>query len=234
MAETLKIFLSIGRTYTASQREFRVELEALLSRNQCEQITLDSSSRTSLQPLEEAREKIRASNAIIVVAFERLYYEKVVEFRGADIEKIRTSQALPTPWNSIEAALGYGYGLPLLMILEDGLHQEAIVKDRHEYAAQTITITPEALRDPNFLGPFEDFLSRVRRKKMAKPLLEKEQPLDPDAITLRRLLDLPVSSWAAILSFVCALVVGAFLFGAYAEKHFNKGSVATTSDSQTR
>lgn len=215
MTQKLNVFLSIGRAYNAAQQEFRTELEAALERLDCQEITLDPKQRTSLQPLAEAREKIRASDAIIVVAFRRLHFESVVEFPDSELAKERKNQSLPTPWNSIEAAMGYGYGLPMLMIIEEGLHQEAIVKDRHEFAAQVVPITKDVLRSPEFLSPFEDFFRRVREEKAAgvAPVASNTSVLDPSQITLRRLLDLPIGVWVSIGAVLIALLAATFALG---------------------
>jgi len=67
-------------------------------------------------------------------------------------------------WNQIEAGIAFGLNRPLLVFVEEGLKQEAMLKDRLEFKAIVKPVDPELLREEEFKGVFADFI-RISRKR---------------------------------------------------------------------
>ena len=65
----------------------------------------------------------------VVIALERTYFAEGIDKRGGGEtrERILKDVRLPTTWNHIEAALSYAQGLPLLVIVEEGLKEEGLL-----------------------------------------------------------------------------------------------------------
>ena len=53
--------------------------------------------------------------------------------------------------------MAYGLKLPLLVIVENGLHQEAMLKDRLEFRALVTDLDPALFSTDEFKGLFADF-----------------------------------------------------------------------------
>jgi hypothetical protein len=68
-------------------------------------------------------------------------------------------------WNQLEAAMAFGLRLPLLVIIEKGLTQEAMLKDRLEYRALVTKFERSFLKSEEFKGIFADW----KRKAQARP-----------------------------------------------------------------
>jgi hypothetical protein len=59
-----------------------------------------------------------------VLAFTRFLVGAAVEKPGSPHENAIANVRYPTIWNQMEAAMGFGLHLPLLVIIEEGLFQD--------------------------------------------------------------------------------------------------------------
>lgn len=64
----------------------------------------------------------------VVIALERMYFASVMEKRVGSKEASLAEIKLPTPWNQIEAAMGYSRNHTLLVIVESGLKSEDLLE----------------------------------------------------------------------------------------------------------
>jgi hypothetical protein len=141
----MKVFLSVGSTYNELQEEFIKAFEVFLSQNGCERLTVGRGHYTSKQPVVEARNLMQTADGVVVIAFTRQIIEKAINEPGGLKENFINNRKLPTIWNQLEAAMAFGLGLPLLLIIEDGLYQEAMLNDYFGQIAPLISDESEPL-----------------------------------------------------------------------------------------
>ena len=153
----MKVFLSIGSTFTKQQEEFVCAFEAFLVQNGCERLTVGRGMYYAKQPVVSARELMHSADGVVVIAFTRYIVKQAIEKPGGkDATEIK-DRIYPTVWNQLEAAMAFGLSLPLLVIIENGLHQEAMLKDRLEYRALTTDLDPSFFSSQEFRGIFADW-----------------------------------------------------------------------------
>jgi len=211
----VKVFLSVGSTYSEDQERFVVEFEKFLSQNGCERLTVGRGSYGAKQPILQTRELMETAEAVVVLAFTRFVVNKGVEKPGSKDQQEITNTRYPTIWNQLEASMAFGLKLPLLVILEEGLHQEAMLKDRLEFRAWTTALDPRFFRSDEFRGAFADF-KRIAVERAADK--HHARKTSPDSLTIGELFrDLhPDQLWkvgGALAGLASALAVGAFWLG---------------------
>jgi hypothetical protein len=155
----MKVFLSVGATYSDSQESFVKAFEAFLIQNECKRLTVGRGHYDPRQPIEQARELIEASDAVVVIAFTRTLVQSALDKPGSKAEKEIKDVRYPTVWNQLEAALAFGMKRPLLVIVEEGLQQEAMLKDRNEFRAVITILDANLFETDEFKGIFDGFKS---------------------------------------------------------------------------
>jgi hypothetical protein len=174
---TMKVFLSVGATYSEQQERFVSAFELFLSQNSCERLTVGRGTFTARQPILQARDLMETVDAIVVLAFTRTEVKLSVEKPGSPEATEIKNVKYPTIWNQLEAAMAFGLKIPLLVVVERGLHQEAMLKDRLEFRALTTPLDPEFFSTAEFKGVFADFKrivndrAKVTENKRAKTAL---------------------------------------------------------------
>ena len=93
-------------------------------------------------PLKTVTELMDKCVGCLVIALERSYFPSGMEKRGGPKESPLSNVKLPTPWNQIEAAMAYSRGLPLMVVVEDGLRGEGLLERGYDWYVQSVT--PEA------------------------------------------------------------------------------------------
>jgi hypothetical protein len=186
----MKVFLSVGATYSEEQEKFVLAFEEFLIRNKCERLTVGRGSYTAKQPILQTRDLMQNADAVVVIAFTRILVVNAVDKPGSKGQKEITNARYPTVWNQIEASMAFGLKLPLLVILEDGLYQEAMLKDRLEFRVQPTPLDAGFFGTEEFKGVFEDF------KQIAERRTAEKKPVDDIQVGL-----------------ASALVAGAFWLG---------------------
>lgn len=170
----LRVFLSVGAQYTNRQKDFVDQLRLFIDAKGIERLEVSSDSPRAKQPLLEIREFIGSCDAVVVLAFTRYVIYSGVEKPDADRSSKHkelpiTGERHPTVWNQIEAGIAYGLGKPILLIMEEGMKQEAMLKkDRLEFQTISCAIEGSFLRTEAFTGIFSDFVSIVRKRSWWK------------------------------------------------------------------
>lgn len=166
-SQKLRVFLSVGSTYTDDQELFVNTLERLLEEQGCERLVVGRDSPASRQPILQIRDLMRKADAVLVVAFTRYVIKKAIEKPGAkdprDTTELRRLR-YPTVWNQIEAGIAFGLKRPLLVFVEEGIKQQAMLKDRLEFRAIVKPLRTEVLRGEEFPKILADFISIARRR----------------------------------------------------------------------
>jgi len=145
----------------------------------------------------------------VVIALERSYFPNGVERRGGPKETPLADIKLPTPFNQIEAAMSYSRGLPLMVIVEQGLKMEGLLERGYDWYVQIVKPDPAALTTLEFNGILSDWKAKLTQRST------KPTPKNPGELTLGELFSSmkPSQLWS-LLGAIAALVAGAFALGA--------------------
>lgn len=164
----LRVFLSVGATYTRDQEDYVNAFERLMSANNLKRLVVGRDSPPSRQPILAVKDLMRKADAVVVLAFTRHIIRSGTEKPGANRPPHKqdtiTNERHPTVWNQIEAGIAFGLGTPILLIVEDGMKQEAMLKDRLEFRVITAPLDPTFFDTPQFRSQFADF-TKIARKR---------------------------------------------------------------------
>ena len=210
----MKVFLSVGATFSDTQKRFVSAFETFLSQNGCERLTVGRGNYGAQQPILRAREFMEVADAVVVLAFTRLEVKRAIDKPDSAEQREIKNIRYPTIWNQLEAAMAFGLKLPLLVIVEEGLHQEAMLKDRLEFRALTTPVDPGFFSTDEFKGLFADF----KRIAVERAQGSDRKRAQTASLTVAELLrDLrPDQVWkvgAAVLGLLSAVAVGAYWIG---------------------
>lgn len=197
----MKIFLSVGATYNEQQEAFVRAFETFLGQNGCERLAVGRGSYFSSQPVNSAKELMQEADAVVVIAFTRQLIQSALDKPNSEQEKELVNEKYPTIWNQMEAAMAFGLDLPLLMIIESGLKQEAMMKDRLEYRALITDLNPEFFNTEEFKGTFLHWKSKIEGS-------QKSKNIDIKSLTVGMLLKVltPSQLWKVSASLISVLV----------------------------
>jgi hypothetical protein len=165
---SIKIFLSVGRTYTPQQEIFVSTLESFLTSQGFIPQTVGRTYFSSQQPLKAVMELMDECAGTIILAFERTQIIQAFEKRGSKDERQIADLKLPTVWNQIEATIAYSKGHPLLVIVENGLKAEGLLEQGYDWYVQSVPLSQDALSGREFQGMFSDWKRRVEQNDAAK------------------------------------------------------------------
>lgn len=212
----MKIFLSVGATYLPEQETFVRAFEEFLSQNGCQRLTVGRGNYGAKQPILQIRELMDSADAVVVLAFTRIVVTRATEKPGSlDKKEIKKATNYPTIWNQLESAMAFGLRRPLMVIIEKGLHQEAMLKDRLEFKVWDTPLNPGFFQEEEFKSAFANF-KQIALERAAG--IRSNQNTDVGAWTIGQLCRelRPDQAWkmaAALLGLMAALVTGAFWVG---------------------
>lgn len=206
----MKVFLSVGTTDNEEQEKMIVAIEERLRAEGIEPYTVGRSSFSSHAPLKAISKLMKECSGTIVIAMERMYFPNGVEKQGTKSEKHLNNVKLPTPWNQIEAAMGYSYNHPLMVMVEDGLRNDGLLEYGHDWYIQSIP-TPYNV---NYLNSqeFNQVLKSWKKELIIKSN-EKVQ-VKPSELTIQDIVYSmkPSHLWSTLVA-ISALISGAFILG---------------------
>lgn len=157
----MKIFFSVGSHSTAQQADFTTALERFLVQEGLVPQTPGRNYATNRQPLKAIEQCMRSCSGAVVLAFERFHLVEAIERRGGRGARTIHGQNMPTVWNQIEGAMAYTKGLPLLVLAEQGLREDALLENKYDWNVQWIDLDPALLASSNFRGVFNDWKSQL-------------------------------------------------------------------------
>jgi hypothetical protein len=164
----LRVFLSVGATFTKDQEVYVNSFERVMNESNMKRLVVGRDKPPARQPVLEVKDLMRKADAVVVLAFTRYVIESGTEKPGANRAKHKqvaiTDERHPTVWNQIEAGIAFGLGTPLLVILEEGMKQEAMLKDRLEFRAITAPLDPDFFDTAEFRSQFAEFARIARRR----------------------------------------------------------------------
>jgi hypothetical protein len=188
-----KIFLSVGRTFTQEQEEFVSTLEEFLQGQGVTPQTVGRTYFSSQQPLKAVMELMQDCCGSIILALERTQIVNAVEKRGSKDERSFADIKLPTVWNQIEAAMAYGQGHPLLVIMEDSIKEEGLLERGYDWYVKRVALSREALYDREFMGVFGDWKRRVEEFGKLKETASRPVSIQPASTPIQQAATIPDS-----------------------------------------
>lgn len=212
------IFVSVGGTANPRQETFVCAVEARLRSEGLIPCTVGRNTFSADAPLKGVVDLMHRCSGVVIIALERTYFPTGVERRGGNEETALSETKIATPWNQIEAAMAYMRGLPVLVLVEDGVRAEGLLAQSNEWYVQKVAVDAAALSTPLFNGVLASW-----KQKIATATVTGGRSVDPEKLTVAQLLGLlkpahlraSIATLAAVIG--AAFAVGAQLFERPAE-----------------
>ncbi len=161
----LNVFMSVGGTISDKQELFVRAVEDRLRSEGLVPHTVGRNAFSSDSPLKTVTNLMDKCMGCLVIALERSYFPSGMDKRGGPKESPLTNVKLPTPWNQIEAAMAYSRGLPLMVVVEDGLRGEGLLERGYDWYVQSVTPEAQSLHSNEFNG----VLASWKQKMLSTP-----------------------------------------------------------------
>lgn len=206
----MNIFVSVGTVSNRTQELLVEAIEKRLKSEGLNPLTLGRNYFSSDAPLKAITDLMNKCHGTVVIALERTYFPSGIERRGGNKEVAITNTMITTPWNHIEAALSYSQGLPLLVIVANGVRTEGLLEPGHDWFVQRIDPKANALQSPEFNGVLADWKLKLSNVKKITPT-----PYELEKMSLGEIIFAlkPKVLWG-ILGGAITIIVGSFTLGA--------------------
>jgi hypothetical protein len=207
----MNVFVSVGSTSSPLQEEFVRAIEDRLRAEGLVPQTVGRNVFSADSPFTAVTKLMETCQGVVVIALERLYIETGSEKRGSTSQIALGEVKIATPWNHIEATMGYGRKLPLLVLVEEGVRADGLLEKGLDWYVQTVALNRESLNTSTFNG----VLASWKQKLAAIPPKSVQATAPPGEMTVSQLLGAlkPAQLWSTLGAFVAALA-GAFALGA--------------------
>jgi hypothetical protein len=207
----MNIFVSVGSTSSSLQEEFVRAIEDRLRAEGLVPQTVGRNVFSADSPFTAVTKLMDTCRGVVVIALERLHIETGSEKRGGTSQIALGDVKLATPWNQIEATMGYVRKLPLLVLVEEGLRADGLLEKGLDWYVQTVALNRNSLNTSTFNG----VLASWKQKLDATPSDSVQVIPQPSEMTVAQLLGSmkPAQLWSILGALVAALA-GAFALGA--------------------
>ncbi len=166
----LSVFVSRPTSLTATQNAFCSSLIALMQERGFVPRTVGVSDFGNKVPLSIVRKVMAECAGAVILGFVQFSVESGVRKPGTRDERRVVGIDLPTPWNHLEAGMAFSAGLPLFVVRESSVAAEGIFDAQiGDYFVHHGELTPEWLRSPAFLQPFEEWTAEVKACAQRRP-----------------------------------------------------------------
>ncbi|MBK5923864.1 hypothetical protein CCR90_08740 [Rhodovulum sulfidophilum] len=207
------VFLSVGGTANDAQEEF---VQAVETRLRAEGLVPNTVGRNTFSvdaPLKTVEYLMDRCVGTVVLALERTHFPTGTERRGGEKEKVLSNTMLATPWNQIEAAMAYSRGLPLLVIVEEGVKHEGLLEPGYDWYVQTVPLNKDYLNSTEFNGVLASWKTKVSDTKPNGNRSKEEKSIEKMSVAQLIGSLKPAQLWSAVLA-LCAVIGVAFSLGA--------------------
>ena len=205
----LNVFVSVGGTSTDQQEAFVRAVEDRLRSEGLIPHTVGRNTFSADAPLKTVTQLLDNCSGAVVIALEREYFPNGVEKRSGPNETPLVDIKLPTPWNQIEAAMSYSRGLPLMVIVEQGIRAEGLLERGYDWYVQMVKPDPAALTTSEFNGVLSDWKAKLTQRSP-----KSTTPKNPAELTVGELFaSMKPSQLWSLIGAIAALIAGAFAFG---------------------
>lgn len=136
MKDKILVFLSRPNPFVDSQQSFLEKLHKKLNQYDLKTVTLQADNYDLTDSLNYLKGIIKQCYGIVIVGFKQIFIEKGMKKKGGrdnpnyycPHEIDVSGQALTSPFCHIEGTIGLLNDLPLLIINEEGVREEGIIK----------------------------------------------------------------------------------------------------------
>lgn len=207
----MNVFVSVGSTSSPEQEEFVRSVEERLRAEGLVPQTVGRNVFTADSPFNAVTKLMDSCSGVVVIALERLYIESGTEKRGGPAATPIARMKIATPWNQIEATMGYTRKLPLLVLVEEGVRADGLLEKGLDWYVQTVTLDRASLNTSTFNGVLASW-----KQKMSAPVAPK--PTSPTVpvgeMTVIQLLgSLKPDQLKVVIGTAVAALAGAFALG---------------------
>lgn len=211
--EQKKVFISVGGSATSQQEDFIKMIEDRLRSENLVPSTVGRNNFSADSPLKAVKELMNECSGILVIALERTYFEKGIEKRGGANEKNLSETRYATPWNQIESGMAYVKGLPILVLLENGVKAEGLLEKGYDWYVMTLKPDQQSLGTPEFNGVLSSWKNKVQQYGVNKPK-GNSSTIVTSELTIGQLIYnmKPAQLWG-VLAALIALMVSIFIIG---------------------
>jgi hypothetical protein len=207
----MNVFVSVGSTSSPGQEDFVRAVEERLRAEGLVPQTVGRNVFSAESPFSAVTKLMDSCSGVVVIALERLYIEAGTEKRGGPSQASIGSIKVATPWNQIEATMGFVRKLPLLVLVEEGVRADGLLEKGLDWYVQTVALDGSSLSTATFNGVLASW-----KQKMSAPAPKPSAPaMLPNEMTVAQLLGAlkPAQLWSTLGAFAVALA-GAFALGA--------------------
>jgi hypothetical protein len=159
------VFISIGSQFADQQGKFLDGLIDLLRSCDIEPRVINKTDYPTGNPLKDISRIMRECQGVIIVAYERTYFDSGIEKRKSPQEKPLESVRYTTPWNQIEASMAFALGLPIIVMMEKGLREEGLLEEKYDWYVERLSISADAFSDKDVRGRIMAWCRRVQTDK---------------------------------------------------------------------
>jgi hypothetical protein len=210
MGAALKVFVSAGTPGDEAQLAFRDAIVRAVDTAGLVPRLMTDRDWDNKNPLRAMRRVMSECAGAIVIAYTRYQFPSGVELRkdGArELAEIR----FPTAWNQIEAAAAYERELPLLVVAQVGLREDAIFAGNHDIRPFWTALDPNVSRSDGFIGYLRSWREDV--EAAAAKAAQKSDVTTPEVSVKQLFLSLPWYDAIGVVSAIVGLVVAALTIG---------------------
>lgn len=145
-SRSLCVFLSRPGTLSALQRDLVSELTKFLASEGIDIVTVGREDYPGFGAISEVRRVISGCSGAVILGFRQLEIRDGAWRTGTEEAKNVEGIALPSAWNHVEAGMAAMAGLPILMVVEQG-----VVEGIFELEDVDHLVTNLDLRKPDYL-----------------------------------------------------------------------------------
>jgi hypothetical protein len=205
------VFVSVGGTANDAQESFVRAVEDRLRSENLIPHTVGRNTFSSDSPFKAVTELMDRCSGVVVIALERLHIAQGSEKRGGPNESALSNVKIATAWNQVEAAMAYCRGVPLLVLVEDGLRPDGLLEKGFDWYVQTVKLDPSSLHTQVFNGVLASWKDKLGARAKQQPT----RTPNPGELSVGELLGAlkPAQLWS-VLAGLAAVIAAAFALGA--------------------
>ena len=159
------VFISMGTPYNSSHTKCRESLIELLREGGVKPRVIDVTDYSTGNPLTDICKILKQCDGAIIVAYERTFVDTGLEKRKSPAEKQLAAVRYTTPWNQIEAAIAHALGLPILVLVENGLKEEGLLEDKFDWYVERLEISARTFANKDVRGRLLAWCRKVQIDK---------------------------------------------------------------------
>lgn len=150
----IPVFLSYATPFTDLQTTF---LETVINAMRSYLLfprTLGPSDQFTETPLTSIRRMMLSSYGLLAIAFRRAFITKAVSKPGTPQQQIIENFWLSSPYLQIEPSMAYGQGLPIMLLVEEGVNTNNVFGGILQQGAAPFTIVTFSLTNEQSIESF--------------------------------------------------------------------------------